>query len=185
MRGVADRVTHFLAPSNHFREQFVEFGIPAERITHARYGFDHRPFEKMPRHTPGRLSGPLQLGFLGSLMVSKAPHLLLEAYRGLPAGSASVDLFGAHVDYHGDDSYRRQLDPLLEQDGVTLHSALPHEEVVTALSSLDVLVVPSVWPENSPLVIHEAFLAGVPVVADRRHPRSRDRPDERIALPSG
>ena len=36
-----------------------------------------------------------------------------------------------------------------------------------ALSNLDVLVVPSIWPENSPLVIREAFLAGVPVVASR------------------
>jgi len=30
-----------------------------------------------------------------------------------------------------------------------------------------VLVVPSLWLENSPLVIHEAFLAGVPVVGAR------------------
>src|SRR5262249_35036787 len=29
------------------------------------------------------------------------------------------------------------------------------------------LVVPSIWPENSPLVIHEAFLASIPVVASR------------------
>ena len=29
---------------------------------------------------------------------------------------------------------------------------------------IDVLVVPSLWPENSPLVIHEAFMAGLPVV---------------------
>jgi glycosyltransferase involved in cell wall biosynthesis len=34
-------------------------------------------------------------------------------------------------------------------------------------SRFDLLVVPSLWPENSPLVIHEAFLAGVPVVASR------------------
>jgi glycosyltransferase involved in cell wall biosynthesis len=32
---------------------------------------------------------------------------------------------------------------------------------------LDVLVVPSLWLENSPLVIHEAFQAGVPVVGSR------------------
>jgi glycosyltransferase involved in cell wall biosynthesis len=32
---------------------------------------------------------------------------------------------------------------------------------------MDVLVVPSLWLENSPLVIHEAFMAGVPVVAAR------------------
>ena len=34
-------------------------------------------------------------------------------------------------------------------------------------SQIDVLVVPSLWPENSPLVIHEAFMAGVPVVGAR------------------
>jgi glycosyltransferase involved in cell wall biosynthesis len=34
-------------------------------------------------------------------------------------------------------------------------------------AGLDVLVVPSLWLENSPLVIHEAFLAGIPVVGAR------------------
>ena len=32
---------------------------------------------------------------------------------------------------------------------------------------MDVLVVPSIWPENSPFVIQEALLSGVPVVASR------------------
>jgi glycosyltransferase involved in cell wall biosynthesis len=33
---------------------------------------------------------------------------------------------------------------------------------------VDVVVVPSMWAENSPLTIQEAFLAGVPVItADR------------------
>ena len=32
---------------------------------------------------------------------------------------------------------------------------------------LDVLVVPSLWLENSPLVIHEAFMHGVAVVGSR------------------
>ena len=30
---------------------------------------------------------------------------------------------------------------------------------------IDLLVVPSLWAENSPLVIHEAFLHGTPVLA--------------------
>jgi GT2 family glycosyltransferase len=109
----------------------------------------------------------LRLGFVGSLMVSKAPHLLLEAIGRLPRGSVSVDLYGGHAAYHGDDSYRAQLEPLLGQAGVQLHGAIAHEQVGQALSSIDVLVVPSIWPENSPLVIQEAFLAGVPVVASR------------------
>lgn len=35
------------------------------------------------------------------------------------------------------------------------------------MPEIDVMVVPSLWNENSPLVIHEAFLARVPVIASR------------------
>src|SRR5262249_22824778 len=41
---------------------------------------------------------------------------------------------------------------------------LGNERIVDALAQLDLLIVPSVWFENSPLTIHEAFLAGVPVL---------------------
>jgi glycosyltransferase involved in cell wall biosynthesis len=39
--------------------------------------------------------------------------------------------------------------------------------IAEVYASLDVLVFSSLWPENSPLVIHEAFMAGVPVVGAR------------------
>jgi GT2 family glycosyltransferase/glycosyltransferase involved in cell wall biosynthesis len=163
MREVCADVTHFLAPSRHMRDRFVQFGVPPDRITVAGNGVDHAPFSGIER-TPSR---HLRLGFLGSLMVSKAPHVLLEASARLPGGTVSVDLFGAHAAYHGDDSYRTRIEPLLKQDGVHVHGAIAHERVAHALASIDVLVVPSIWPETSGLVIQEAFLAGVPVVASR------------------
>lgn len=163
MREVCAGVTHFLAPSRHMRDRFVQFGIEPERITVAGYGFDRAPFLAIERTT----SDHVRLGFLGSLMVSKGPHVLLEAICHLPRGSVSVDLVGAYSAYHGDDSYRHQLGPLLQQDNVHVRGAIAHERVPQALASIDVLVVPSIWPENSPLVIQEAFLAGVPVVASR------------------
>lgn len=170
MRRVMADVTRFLAPSRYIREQFIRFGVPAERIVHAPYGFDHAAFAA-PRLRGDREAGrhvqPLRLGFIGALMVSKAPHLLIEASRGFDRGAVTVDLFGAQTDYHGDDSYRRRLAPLLASDGVRHHGPVPHARIPQALASIDVLVVTSVWPENSPLVIHEAFLAGVPVIASR------------------
>src|SRR5262249_12760218 len=39
-----------------------------------------------------------------------------------------------------------------------------HDRTSGVYGDIDVLVVPSLWPENSPLVIHEAFMAGLPVV---------------------
>jgi GT2 family glycosyltransferase len=100
-------------------------------------------------------------------MVSKAPHVLLEACRDIMPAEVTVDLIGAHVAYHGDDSCRDRLAPLLAIPGVRHLGPVPHDRIPQALSAIDVLVVPSVWPENSPLVIREAFLAGIPVIASR------------------
>src|SRR4030095_13264616 len=100
-------------------------------------------------------------------MVSKAPHLLIEAYRRLPAGSATVTLVGGHSAYHGDDSYRAHLEALFQTPGVMATGARPQDAIPETLVSFDLLVVPSIWEENSPLVIREAFAAGVPVVASR------------------
>src|SRR4029453_5793692 len=97
----------------------------------------------------------------------KAPHVLLEAFARLPRGAATVTLYGAPVDYHGDSSYRGVLVPLLARSGVRLAGPIAHKDVARTLADLDVLVVPSIWQENSPLVIREAFLAGTQVVASR------------------
>ena len=169
MRELTTRISHFLAPSRFMRDRFVAFGVDPAKITVSEYGCDGsavgRPSSDVGR--PFRASSPLRLGFLGSLMVSKAPHVLLEACEGLPAGAVTVDLFGEPVDYHGDDRYRSRLAPLLDRPWVRVHDKLPHDGVDMAYAQIDALVVPSIWLENSPLVIREAFLAGVPVVASR------------------
>jgi glycosyltransferase involved in cell wall biosynthesis len=41
----------------------------------------------------------------------------------------------------------------------------PNREIGKVLSELDVLVIPSLWYENSPLVVHSAQAAKVPVIA--------------------
>lgn len=167
MRDVCARVTHFLAPSAHIRDRFVAFGIDRRRISLSPYGVDLEPFTGVAHTAPRTAASGTRLGFMGSLMVSKAPHLLIEAAERLPAGSVSVDLYGEYTPYHGDDAYRARLAPLLDRPYVRTHGPVPHAHIPEALASMDALVVPSIWPENSPLVIHEALRAGVPVVASR------------------
>src|SRR4029079_18074152 len=110
---------------------------------------------------------PCRLGYLGSLMVSKAPHLLVESWKQLPPEASQIAIAGRFVPYHGDDSYQRQLAPVLSLPGVEHTGSLPNADVPRWLAGLDALVVPSIWEENSPLVIREAFAAGVPVVASK------------------
>src|SRR6266403_1933587 len=47
---------------------------------------------------------------------------------------------------------------------VFFHGAYDNDRVGEVLADLDVVVVPSLWYENSPLTIQEAFIAGVPVI---------------------
>ncbi len=169
MAHVMGLVTHFFAPSRYLRDRFVAAGVDPERISVSEYGWalPCPPAADAPSAGDPGLSVPLRVGFIGSLMVSKAPHLLIEACAGLPPGSCVVDIFGDHADYHGDASYRERIQPLLAHPSVRFHGRLQRDQLASALGTMDVLAVPSIWPENSPLVIREAFMAGVPVIASR------------------
>jgi GT2 family glycosyltransferase/glycosyltransferase involved in cell wall biosynthesis len=161
MRALAAEVAQFLAPSQTLRQRFIDFGVPADRLHLQEQGIDQTRI-KAARRQPG---DRLRVGFLGSLMISKAPHLLLEAVSDLPERALSVHLFGSFTPYHGDDRYRARLEPLLARPAIHHAGPVPHDQVGGVLASLDVLVVPSIWIENAPFVIREAFAAGVPVIA--------------------
>lgn len=163
MRRLLDRIDRVLAPSQHMRDRFLPI-VPAERIEVSEYGVARERFAAPPRSDGHR---PLRLGFIGSLMVSKAPHLAIDALERLPQGSATLTIVGGHSAYHGDDRYREQLEPRLREPSVRATGAVSFDAVPGVLAAFDLLVVPSVWEENSPLVIREAFAAGVPVVASR------------------
>lgn len=165
-RGLVADAERVVAPSEAIRAWFVGWGAPAERVAVVRHGVDPAPFAGLgPR---GSEAGPpLRLGFVGSLAPSKGVDVLLEAFRGLPAGRATLDLYGPLAPYHGDSAWVARVRALLAAPGVRHRGAVDRREVPGVLAGLDALVVPSVWPENSPLVVHEAFLAGTPVVATR------------------
>jgi GT2 family glycosyltransferase/glycosyltransferase involved in cell wall biosynthesis len=154
-------VDEILAPSDTLVDRFVASAVPRDRIQRITLGIDQKPLEGVERTASDRL----RIGFLGSLIVSKAPHVLLEAFAGLKPESARLEIFGGIGDYHGDDGYRRVVEPLMDGPGITVHGAVPHERLAEVFAAIDVLVMPSTWIENAPLVIREAFTAGVPVVA--------------------
>ncbi len=162
-RSVCRDAALLLAPSRTIFDTFQRFGVGRERMRRQDQGIDLRPFQDVTRTRGDRL----RLGFAGSLMVSKAPHLFIEAAAGLPRDRVEVTLAGGHAAYHGDDSYASTMRPLLEQPWVKWIGPVPHEEMPRILSALDVLVVPSIWLENSPFVIREARAAGAVVVASR------------------
>ena len=161
MRDFTSKIDHFLAPSRTMRKALMSLGVDESKITYLTQGIDQSRFRPQDRVDSDRL----RVGFLGSLIHSKAPHLLIEAFDGIPTEKATLTIYGGIGTYHGDDSYRGQIEALLERPYVNWAGAVPHSEIPGALAAMDVLVISSVWIENAPFVIREAFCSGVIVVA--------------------
>jgi glycosyltransferase involved in cell wall biosynthesis len=158
-RDVFDDVTLFVAPSAALAEEFAALGMDRGKLEVADIGFV--PRERPPRRRPGQ---PLTLGFVGSLVWHKGPDVLVDAVRLLPQGSVQVEIIG-DLDMFPD--YVKDLRARAAGLPIRFRGQIPRQDVAELYGAMDVLVVPSRWMENSPQVIHEAFMAGVPVIGAR------------------
>jgi glycosyltransferase involved in cell wall biosynthesis len=149
------------APSRFLAETFAANGLPEDRMQVLPYGLEAGRIQvsqtERPRH-------PMRIGFAGVFSPWKGARILVDAVRSLD-GDLRLSL-------HGNDQETMFLDYIADLraaagDDPRIHFAGPYEpaRVGKVMADLDLLVVPSLWYENSPFVILEAFAAGLPVVA--------------------
>jgi glycosyltransferase involved in cell wall biosynthesis len=151
----------FIAPSNFLLGKFVEFGIPKHKIKYYDYGFNMALFNKFSKVN----SQTVRFGYIGTFIPSKGVHVLLEAFSSVSSHNAQLRIHGKFVPYHkGFEDYPDYLRSLGKKDNILWFGEYDNKDIVRILSEIDILVVPSIWHENSPLTIHEAFMAGVPVI---------------------
>lgn len=148
-----------LAPTRLMREMLVKNGVRSDLTRPSPYGIDQSRIKRRG----GGAHSPVRFAFVGTLSPHKAPDLPIRAARMLPAQlDFSLDVYGPDRE----EWYGEELETLAAGDPrIALRGSFPQEELGEILSSVDVLVVPSRWYENAPVVILEAFAAGVPVVA--------------------
>jgi glycosyltransferase involved in cell wall biosynthesis len=144
------KVSRYIALNDFCRDRFIAGGLPAERIAVKPNFVDAPPPPAGPR------AGFL---FVGRLSVEKGIATLAQAAR-----MASVEASGAVLRVAGDGPAAAMLDGA---PGVTRLGALPPHVVRGEMERAAALVVPSVWYENFPRTIVEAFAAGLPVIASR------------------
>ena len=158
---MCSQVDLFVTPSQFLLDKVVEFGIPRTQIVHERHGFDKAVVGNVS-HKP---SSKLRFGYTGTFIPAKGVHVLLEAFIALDSTAAELRLHGRFSPLpYGHEDYPGRLKALSQQPNVLWCGEYVNADIGGILSDIDVLVVPSIWYENSPLTIQEAFLAGVPVI---------------------
>lgn len=158
-----DAATLLACPSEDLRQRMIRRGLSPERLLTVPQGLEPRA------PTPPTLTDPdlrpLRVAFVGALIPSKGPDLLLKAVEGLPQGAVTLTLVGPAPLFHRRPEYPQQLERLARAVGARLEPPLMPEQVPAFLRTQHVLVLPSIWPENAPVSLREALLEGVPVLA--------------------
>ncbi len=106
--------------------------------------------------------GRVRFGFVGSLVWYKGVDVLIEAMNRLGGKKALLNVFGEFKPER--DEYHERLRSRVRANNVVFRGRFENQHLVEVYSEIDVLVVPSVWFENSPITIKEAFLFRTPVV---------------------
>ncbi len=169
IRHALSRVDRFIAPSRFLAARFVEWGLEAERISVVENSVNAsfataRPLR--PKHSGDRRE--VVFGFFGNWTPFKGVDVLLEAYGSLPEAlrqKTELRLFGANKHWTGGKFDRRVRRLLLRLgSGVQAHGSYHNEDAPRLMAECDWIVVPSIWWENSPLVMQEAMLAGCRII---------------------
>ncbi|MEI2829307.1 glycosyltransferase family 4 protein [Pseudomonas mosselii] len=121
------------------------FGIDIDRSAKP-----ERPAEHLPT-----------IGFIGQIAPHKGTDLLVDAFQRLPAGSAKLKIYGPAEQ---DPLYMQDLRSKAAGGNVEFLGTFDKGDMVDILRDLDLLVIPSKWYENSPLVLLNALATHTPVL---------------------
>jgi glycosyltransferase involved in cell wall biosynthesis len=164
--GLADA---YISPSRFLIDRYVAWGLPAQRFHFIENGLDvTAPAAARPLSANGRRN---RFGFFGQVTEFKGLHILLDAIARVPRniwGDASLCIFGGNLE-HQPEAFRTRFAALLESAGnrARFYGSYRSEELPRLMQQVDWAVVPSIWWENSPLIIQEAFLhRRPPIVSD-------------------
>lgn len=164
LRGRFNAVDAILAPTDFMHEMLTSNGIDPDIVTVSPYGMDTSGFRDAGRVRHGGGGRPLRIGFIGSVNPNKGLDVLISAFKRLPGDDAATLRVCGGLEGQGE--YADEVYSAAGGDPrINFAGAFPNEKMAAELGKIDVLVVPSVWYENAPLVIYSALAAGVPVVA--------------------
>jgi glycosyltransferase involved in cell wall biosynthesis len=140
----------------------------ADRITamgHRRPTHTQLPLLRPPPKPAPSSPGPVRFLFASSIIPTKGPDRALRAFAQLE-GDARLTIAGHTPDFDGHPGFAAALQAQANTTkDVSWIGHVAPGEVGALMAAHDVLLLPSIWPENSPLVVREATAIGMGVIA--------------------
>ncbi len=158
LRRALDQAQAVIAPSHFLKDQFVRDGyLLAEAMQVVENGIDTAGVLPHRERTEGEA---VKFAYIGSIAPHKGVHILVQAFNRVQ-GPAHLDIYG---DLEANPAYVAELRQKIAHPAISLRGPVARQDIWPVLSEIDILVTPSLWYENSPVIIQEAFAAAVPVI---------------------
>ncbi len=155
MQRLVAQADAIIAPSQHLATIFQR-EISNLALTAIPYGMDCQRLPFNGRTYPNQ--HPLIFLFGGRLVTEKGLQLLLTAFRHLPARHIRLHIYG-------DGALRAAVQQAAQLDSRIYYGGVyTNEQVGDLLNQVDVILLPSLWSENLPLIMQEAQACGVPAL---------------------
>ena len=123
----------------------IHFGVDVDRAPKPRRAHGHKPV----------------IAYIGQIAPHKGVDLLVQAFARLEPGRAILKIFGP---MDQDPHYMQTLRDSTEGSEVQFCSTFDKGRMATIFADIDLLVIPSRWYENSPLVLLNALATHTPVL---------------------
>ena len=156
---LTDITEKIIVLANWYKVILEKNGVAPEKLVYVKQGLTNgRP--QVLNNAP--VSLPLKVVFIGRISPLKGLHLLIDAISTLPDEKISLHIYGQQTG----DGYAAEC-TLKSGSKKNIHwmGAIAPADVIATLSRYHLLCLPSTFSEMSPLVIPEAFAAGLPVLA--------------------
>jgi len=158
VRSLIPMIHQFIAPSQYLKNRFLQdFPLPKEKILYLDYGFPTHYLSPAKK----KKNSIFTFSYIGTHIPAKGVNLLIEAFKKLE-GKSQLIIWGRTAGQNTaalKKLTKKSLSPII------FKGEYVNQNIVSEVfSETDVIVVPSIWGENSPLVIHEAQACHIPVI---------------------
>jgi glycosyltransferase involved in cell wall biosynthesis len=161
LRALYGNYSRIIAPTDFLMEAYARNNFYPEKIKKINFGIELN-HQKSICEPKKKTDSHITFGYVGQIIPHKGVDLLIDAFLGLDGNNKTLIIHGP-----GDQNpeYMLKLKQKADQNShIQFASTFPKEELATRLRQFDVLVIPSRWYENSPLVLLYGLATRTPVI---------------------
>ncbi|APG93953.1 glycosyltransferase family 4 protein [Sinorhizobium americanum] len=168
VRGMLDLADAFVSPSMFLATRYVEWGIEAEKLSVIENGIVMR--EPAPaRDLPAPATRRNRFAYFGQMTPFKGIDVLIDAVSRVPeeiwGDDSCLMIYGGNLERQPLE-FQDRVKKLIDEAGrrVRFYGAYQNGDLPRLMRSVDWVVLPSIWWENSPIVIQEALHHRRPII---------------------